>query len=345
MKNKKPSTYIWFALASLALHFIVFYGLLFINDFLIYSELFKRLDHSIEDKTKDLSTQIELIDINKKQFVEQDKTEDGETPKEADYLSQSDQLVKKETKARVNDAFKNSKASNARPAKSAKASETSKTQNQKQSLKNITASKNKKAGQKTQAQFLLSKRPSLYSQNKKLNPLGVQGLEPSNNLDEIHKRQEALQQQAAEQLIRPPLLQQALAGAAPSSTDDYLEDVIDGDFTRLNTRRFKHYSFYSRVKEQLRSHWNPLIRQEVYFVYSTTRSLASLGKRRTTLRVTLDKKGYLKKIELLTSSDNKKVDNAAIQAFRTAAPFPNPPSELLEKDGYMRVFWDFVLET
>jgi|GEM_PF-2375500 len=342
MKNKKPSTYIWFALASLALHFIVFYGLLFINDFLIYSELFKRLDHSIEDKTKDLSTQIELIDINKKQFVEQDKAKDGEKPKDPDYISQSDQSVKEETKARVNDAFKNSKASNARPAVNVRASEPSKAQNQ--TSKNTPPSKNKKSGQKAQTNFLSSKRPSLFSQNEKLNPLGVQGLQPSNDLNEIHKRQEALQQQASEQ-SRPPLLQDALAGSAPSSTDDYLEDVIDGDFTRLNTRRFEHYSFYSRVKEQLRSHWNPLIRQEVYFVYSTTRSLASLGKRRTTLRVTLDKKGYLKKIELLTSSDNKKVDNAAIQAFRTAAPFPNPPRELLEKDGYMRVFWDFVLET
>ena len=316
MEKRKPSQYIWFVLASIALHLFFFFGFIFLNEFLFFSELFKRLDHEIIDKTDDLTAQIELIDIkeNQKQVVEQDDSINKEEPAEADYLSKDDQSVKEQTKASISGAFKNSRPSQARPESV-------------QSSPTVTAKK------------MVTERPPF----KSASPLGLAGLAPSNDLEEIIQRQEAYQKQQQQTPLSQASTQSPLA--TPSMTDDYLEDVKQGDFTRLNTRRFEHYSFYSRVKGQLRSHWNPLIRQEVYFIYSTKRSLASLNKKRTTLRVTLDKNGYLTKVELLTTSGNEKIDMAAIQAFRTAAPFPNPPIELLEKDGHLRLFWDFVLET
>jgi len=321
MKRRKPSDYILFIIASIALHLFMFFGFIFLNDYLFFSELFKRLDHQVVDKTQDLSTQIELIDIkeNQKQFVEQsDKSLNEKAPEDAKFISKNDQTVEKETKARLNGAFQNSKAQRPSPQ----------------------VSEIKTKPSETTVQKLLQSRPAFQPTG----PLALKGLRPSNDLQKVMERQnkqmEELQQKAITQEA------QALSPfSSPSATDDYLKDIIDGDFTALNTKRFKHYSFYSRVKGQLRSHWSPLIRQEVYFVYSTKRSLASLDKKRTTLRVTLDKDGYLKKVELLTTSGNDKVDMAAIQAFRTAAPFPNPPEELLEKDGKLRLFWDFVLET
>jgi len=252
--------------------------------------------------------------------VEQDDVSNKQKPDDPDYLSKNDQSVKEETKARLNGAFKNSKPSPAQPQ----------APSSQPSTPSITAKK------------MLESRPPF----KNTSPLGLAGLTPSNDLEEIMKRQEEYEKQQRQQRQRP--LSQASPASpysTPSATDDYLKDVKEGDFTRLNTRRFEHYSFYSRVKGQLRSHWNPLIRQEVYFIFSTQRSVASLDKKRTTLRVTLDKNGYLKQVELLTTSGNRKIDMAAIQAFRTAAPFPNPPAELLEKDGHLRLFWDFVLET
>jgi protein TonB len=316
MEKRKPSHYIWFVLASIALHLLFFFGFIFLNNLLFFSELFKRLDHEIVDKTEDLSAQIELVDIkeNQRQIVEQDEKANKKKPEESDYLSRDDQTVKEQTKARLNGAFKNSSPSPAQPQAA-------------QSSPTVPAKK------------MLQSRPPFRNSA----PLGLAGLTPSNDLDEIMKRQEEYQKQQKQSPLSQASPPSPFSG--PSMTDDYLEDVKEGDFTRLNTRRFEHYSFYSRVKGQLRSHWNPLIRQEVYFIFSTTRSLASLDKKRTTLRVTLDKNGYLKQIELLTTSGNRKIDMAAIQAFRTAAPFPNPPKELLEKDGHLRLFWDFVLET
>jgi len=39
------------------------------------------------------------------------------------------------------------------------------------------------------------------------------------------------------------------------------------------------------------------------------------------------------------------LDDAAIEAFKAAAPFPNPPKGVVENDGTVQIRWDFVLET
>jgi protein TonB len=38
------------------------------------------------------------------------------------------------------------------------------------------------------------------------------------------------------------------------------------------------------------------------------------------------------------------LDSAAVEAFRQAAPFPNPPKGMVEADGTIKIRWDFVLE-
>lgn len=315
--------------ASALIHLVLFFGFIFMNDYLFYSELFKRLDHTLVDKTDDLSAQIELVDLKEKskQIVEQSDSKKSDTPPEdSKFLSKENQKVEKQTKARKNGAFQNRQTSAPLPQTSnSQAQNPSKPQEYK-TAKEMLENPKKSAGSKSN--------PS---------DLGLKGLDPSKTTQEIFEKRQAEQkrlQQAQEQQR-----QASQSSPSQSQTDDYLEDIKEGDFTMLSTRRFKHYSFYSRVKSQLRSRWNPLIRQEVYFIYSTKRSLASLNKKRTTLRVTLNKNGYLEQIELLTTSGNKEIDNAAIQAFRTAAPFPNPPQDLLEKDGTIKLFWDFVLET
>lgn len=47
-----------------------------------------------------------------------------------------------------------------------------------------------------------------------------------------------------------------------SSTSDFVEDVPLGDFTELNTKRFKYFSFYDRIRKQLENHWGRNIRQK-----------------------------------------------------------------------------------
>ncbi|MBX3020806.1 MAG: energy transducer TonB [Bdellovibrionales bacterium] len=130
----------------------------------------------------------------------------------------------------------------------------------------------------------------------------------------------------------------------PSATDDYLKDVQSGLQTLLSTREFVYYTYYNRIKEALRHHWEPNVREKVKIIYRQGRTIASAKDRVTQVLVTLNKEGELIKVEVLTQSGVIDLDNAAVEAFRNAAPFPNPPKGMVEPDGTIKIRWDFVLE-
>lgn len=130
----------------------------------------------------------------------------------------------------------------------------------------------------------------------------------------------------------------------PSATDDHLKDVQSGLQTLLSTREFVYYAYYARIKEALRQHWEPNVREKVKIIYRQGRTIASATDRVTQVLVTLNKKGELIKVEVLTQSGVEALDGAAVEAFRSAAPFPNPPKGMVESDGTVKIRWDFVLE-
>ena len=129
-----------------------------------------------------------------------------------------------------------------------------------------------------------------------------------------------------------------------AQTDDYLKDVHVGMQTLLSTREFVYYTYYNRIKESLRQHWEPDVRERVKIIYRQGRTIASSKDRLTQVMVTLDARGELIKVDLLTQSGVLDLDGAAVQAFKEAAPFPNPPKGMIEGDGTVRIRWDFVLE-
>jgi protein TonB len=130
----------------------------------------------------------------------------------------------------------------------------------------------------------------------------------------------------------------------PSQTDDYLKNVNTGMQTLLSTREFVYYSYYARIKEAIRQHWEPDVREKVKIIYRQGRTIASSKDRVTQVLVTLDAKGDLIRVDVLTQSGVEQLDNAAVEAFRAAAPFPNPPKGMIESDGTIKIRWDFVLE-
>ncbi len=129
-----------------------------------------------------------------------------------------------------------------------------------------------------------------------------------------------------------------------SQTDDHLENVKSGLQTLLSTREFVYFSYYSRIKRQIRQHWEPGVREKVKIIYKQGRNIASAKDRVTQVLVTLDKDGSLIKVEVLSPSGVHDLDAAAIEAFEAAAPFPNPPKGIIEGDGTIKIRWDFVLE-
>jgi TonB family protein len=130
----------------------------------------------------------------------------------------------------------------------------------------------------------------------------------------------------------------------PSQSDDYIKDVNTGMQTLLSTREFVYYSYYARIKEAIRQHWEPNVREKVKIIYRQGRSIASAKDRVTQVLVTLNAKGELIKVEILSPSGVEQLDGAAVEAFRSASPFPNPPKGMVEPDGTIKIRWDFVLE-
>lgn len=140
--------------------------------------------------------------------------------------------------------------------------------------------------------------------------------------------------------------QQAKEGADSSRTNDYVKDVDQGLETMLNTREFKYYSYYNRIRRQLTQHWEGRVREKLSKMFKEGRAPASSGQDRVTkLMIVLNDKGTLVRVQVLMDSGVHDLDDAAIEAFRAAAPFPNPPKGIIEGDGTVKIRWDFVLES
>ena len=137
--------------------------------------------------------------------------------------------------------------------------------------------------------------------------------------------------------------QQAFVGEE-SQSNDYLEKVKRGNENLLNTREFRYYTYFNRIRDQLQQFWEPSVRDRLYKLVRSGRSIASAGPRTTKVLITLNKLGNLMKVQVLEDSGLRDLDEAAVDAFREAAPFPNPPQGIVEKDGTVKIRWDFVLE-
>jgi TonB family protein len=130
-----------------------------------------------------------------------------------------------------------------------------------------------------------------------------------------------------------------------SGTNDHIKDVDESLMTQLNTREYLYYGYYSRIKNQLNQWWQPKVREKVTKLVSQGRKIASEENKTTKLIIILNKTGLLVKVQVLSESGVRDLDEAAIEAFRQAAPFPNPPNGMIEPDGTIRIRWDFVVES
>lgn len=139
-------------------------------------------------------------------------------------------------------------------------------------------------------------------------------------------------------LLPSPAVLDSLSGAA---ANDHLLDVDEGEGTYLNTREWKYASFFNRVKQSVGQHWNPnaqlRLRDPTLQVYG--------GRdRQTLLQVTLTSDGRLKEAWVEKSSGLDFLDLEAVQAFERAQPFPNPPAGLIASDQTVHFQFGFYLE-
>jgi len=121
------------------------------------------------------------------------------------------------------------------------------------------------------------------------------------------------------------------------------KDIPYGNQTVLNTDKVRYASFINRIADEIYQPW----------VEAAEKALQEyvIGHRKmepniyiTRLKVTLNSDGSVTGIQIMDSCGVSLLDEAPKKAFWASEPFPNPPSQLFEKDGYVRLTYEFQFE-
>jgi TonB family protein len=135
--------------------------------------------------------------------------------------------------------------------------------------------------------------------------------------------------------------EEQLARAIGGGTQDALKDIDEGEETALNSKKWRFASFFNRVKKQVAEHWHP---EEVYRRRDPTGAVYGHQNRYTLVRVQIRPDGTLANVSLEQPSGLEFLDDEAIEAFRQAQPFPNPPHQLIERSGLINFGLGFLLD-
>lgn len=133
-----------------------------------------------------------------------------------------------------------------------------------------------------------------------------------------------------------------MARISGSPSRDHVEGVPEGDGTFLNTKEFKYATFFYRVRDSVAAYWEDLAAQE-YRRRDPTGNIYGIRDRSTLLHIQLTRDGRLDTVRVEQTSGVDFLDNVAVQAFKMAEPFPNPPPGIVEEDGSIRFNFQFVV--
>jgi len=128
------------------------------------------------------------------------------------------------------------------------------------------------------------------------------------------------------------------AGDNGAPSNDYLRNVqVDND-TKLNAAQWEHAAFFNRMKDAIARRWNPnrAIRR-----YDPTGVLVKNQDRLTGLLATIDRDGKLIEIKVVKQSGVYYLDDEALNAFKEAAPFSNPPKKLFASADTFEIHYGF----
>jgi len=136
---------------------------------------------------------------------------------------------------------------------------------------------------------------------------------------------------------RAGLLADLSAGPAP----DHLGDVEEGEGTFLNAREWRYAGYFNRIKQQVATNWEP---NEALAVRDPDGRRYAYKDRFTLVRVRLDDHGALKAVAVQRSSGVDFLDRVAVDAFRRAQPFQNPPPGIADARGEIVFNFGFYLD-
>lgn len=114
-----------------------------------------------------------------------------------------------------------------------------------------------------------------------------------------------------------------------SELDNARSEMSESNLFKKKEHKF--YSYFERVKKQVEPSWARTIishvgKQKLYTKY------------RTIILAIFDKDGNVVKVLLVESSGRDDFDQIAIRSM-LGQVIPNPPKDLIDKDGYGRILW------
>lgn len=119
--------------------------------------------------------------------------------------------------------------------------------------------------------------------------------------------------------------QQDLSGAPGN---DLLDEKV-GPGVNLNAIEVKFAPYINLIKRMVNFYWS----QNLDNLPDAVRMRLMSPSYKTVVYVVLDRHGVLQSIEVVSRSGEDALDDAVVQAFRIAGPFPDPPEQLIARDG------------
>lgn len=335
--EKEKSRYSFALIFSLVLHaFALSYVYKSIQPKTFSSEL---AHHSISNVARSIKLdsvkfitpkQLQAIkDIKNKQIVANELNGKKERPKESRFAGEADQTFDRQTMAALNGAFKKAGMGQKLGSEAV------------QNQMTEPAMAPKKVAQTKNAK-------EVHPKSLSLSDLG--GIKIS-KIEDDEKAQAA----AVEEMNRKMASESkkvAGLGVERGSADttglarnnDFVEDVPLGDMTNLNTTEFKYYGFYHRIRQKLEQYWGSSIQSKAKNLYKSGRRLPASDNLITAITVTLDDHGNILEIKIDGTSGVRELDQAAVESFNKAGPFPNPPKGLIV-GGRAVIQWGFVVKS
>ena len=264
-----------------------------------------------------------IKDTQNKQVVANETNGKEERPINSRFLGEKDQTFERQTIAQANGSFKEAGLGNKGGSK------TSLAQNEPKVTKLSKAPPKKVKKELTLSDLGGFKMADIEKIEK----------ETQESFDEITKSLASENVAGAEGVERGKLGKTGLA-----QNNDFIEEVPLGDMTNLNTTEFKYYGFYHRIRQKLEQHWGSSIKDKAKNLYRSGRRMPASENLITSVAVTLDETGKILEMQIQGTSGIRELDQAAIESFNKAGPFPNPPKGLLI-GGRATIQWGFVVKS
>ncbi len=128
-----------------------------------------------------------------------------------------------------------------------------------------------------------------------------------------------------------------------SSSSGILDDLKVADFTEVNTIKYKFHGYFKRLKSTLEVHWGSSLREKAKILFYKNIRIPASEDYLTKLRIIMDSFGAIEQVSVVTKSGVTALDQAAVEAFNKAGPFPNPPAGLVKNDK-VKIEWGFIVK-